>query len=246
MRKQGQLLQRLQPNQDLRIIKTQPSSPSGHPVASNSPTSNKPTGIGPVPAGAGQELLWDHDGAISTDSCLAAMQSGFTIVLRDMPKRCAAAGALVDALEAQLGLPAGANLYLTPAGISCVWLDLRLGRNWGCLTWLSAGFASACSMFVLTPGQKLYAVCSLCSACSWSVSEGSIRMSPECKPPATTTRRTDSCTCMCAHSDLWNGRGAGAELDSEWAVSVLQCCATEPWIVLLGVMRRSSGPAGAL
>jgi hypothetical protein len=116
MRKQGQLMQRLQPNQDLRIIKTQPSISASQPFTGNHPYSNKSTGINP--AGTDQELLWGLAGAVGIDSCLSAMQSGFTIVLRDMPKRCAPAGALVDALEAQLGLPAGANLYLTPSGMT--------------------------------------------------------------------------------------------------------------------------------
>jgi hypothetical protein len=122
MRKQGQLLQPLQPNRDLRIVKTQPSVAASPPFAGNSPD-NKPNNINP--AVTGQEMLWGLHGAVGTDSCLAAMQSGFTIVLRDMPKRCAAAGALVDALEAQLGLPAGANLYLTPSGMT--WQQPRCG-----------------------------------------------------------------------------------------------------------------------
>ncbi|KAF6260088.1 hypothetical protein COO60DRAFT_1637891 [Scenedesmus sp. NREL 46B-D3] len=46
----------------------------------------------------------------------ACQDLGFSLVLRDMPKRCRAVAELVGALEQQLGLPAGANLYYTPAG----------------------------------------------------------------------------------------------------------------------------------
>lgn len=48
------------------------------------------------------------------------MQAGFSLVLRDIPKRCLVVGRLAEALEGELGLPAGANLYLTPQGVWCL------------------------------------------------------------------------------------------------------------------------------
>lgn len=41
---------------------------------------------------------------------------GFSLVLRDVSQRIRAAARLVDSIEQQLGLPAGANLYYTPPG----------------------------------------------------------------------------------------------------------------------------------
>lgn len=61
--------------------------------------------------------------------------SGFSLVLRDVPKRVAAVAELVNSIEQQLGLPAGANLYYTPPGrvLSCtpanlIQLFLSAGR----------------------------------------------------------------------------------------------------------------------
>lgn len=106
LRTQGRLLQPLQPATDLRVINTQPAAPAG----------SSQDRIDSKGAHSTQELLWGFEGPVSTDGCVAALQAGFTFVLRDMPKRCPAVAALMDALEAQLGLPAGANMYLTPAG----------------------------------------------------------------------------------------------------------------------------------
>jgi hypothetical protein len=48
--------------------------------------------------------------------CAAALGRGFTLSLRELSQRWAPAAAVADALEAQLGLPAGGNLYCTPEG----------------------------------------------------------------------------------------------------------------------------------
>lgn len=129
LRTQGLLLQRLQPNNDLRIIKTQPTAspnPStNHGMNSAQCSSPITTQQTDRSAGRADEVLWGLEGSVSTDSCVAALQAGFTIVLRDMPKRCPAVCALVDALEEQLGLPAGANLYLTPAGVCACQMQLQ-------------------------------------------------------------------------------------------------------------------------
>ena len=156
----GCLLQPLQLNSDLRLIKT-PAPPRGGTTAVQEADLSAPpqtsrhhpelhvkhpqqTGPGALPsdttvshtasctsdvqqpavannAAAGssipQEVLGTLPGALTAHSCLAACQSGFSLVLRDMPKRQWAVGLLVQQLEAQLGLPAGANLYLTPTGM---------------------------------------------------------------------------------------------------------------------------------
>lgn len=166
LHKQGQLLQPLQANSDVRIIRAgsassdapavlqypsteldrQPQPVLQHqqagmtavqgsstlasdpgirtPAAAGHSFVNTNDGNGP-PAAAGNtvslsmfpgEELYAPAGPLSAESCLQALQSGFTLVLRDMPKRCAAVGLLTEALETQMGLHAGANLYITPAG----------------------------------------------------------------------------------------------------------------------------------
>ncbi len=45
-----------------------------------------------------------------------ALHDGFTLVLRDLDWRWAASASLSSQLEAAVGLPVGANLYLTPPG----------------------------------------------------------------------------------------------------------------------------------
>lgn len=71
----------------------------------------------PSDAGQAVEQLLALDGPVDAAAVAAACEGrGFSLVLRDMPKRCRAVAALVGALEQQLGLPAGANLYYTPAG----------------------------------------------------------------------------------------------------------------------------------
>lgn len=139
MHKGGQLLQPLQANNDVRIIRAGPAGSDGpavlqHPCAQldQQPVSQHPQGgarsssslasdANRAPAAAGhtvlpREELYAPVGPLSAESCLAALHSGFTVVVRDMPKRCAAVGLLAEALEAQTGLHAGANLYITPAG----------------------------------------------------------------------------------------------------------------------------------
>lgn len=65
-----------------------------------------------------QEVLWGPEGAgVTASDCMDALQDGFSLVLRDTPKRHVALGLLIEALEQQLGLPAGANVYLTPPGM---------------------------------------------------------------------------------------------------------------------------------
>jgi hypothetical protein len=68
------------------------------------------------------------DAAAVAAACEA---QGFSLVLRDMPKRSRAVAALVGTLEKQLGLPAGANLYYTPAGMLKLVLLLLL-LVWQC------------------------------------------------------------------------------------------------------------------
>jgi hypothetical protein len=68
-------------------------------------------------AAAGVEQLLALAGPVDAAAVAAACKGlGFSLVLRDMPKRSRAVAALVGALEQQLGLPAGANLYYTPTG----------------------------------------------------------------------------------------------------------------------------------
>lgn len=64
-----------------------------------------------------QEVLLELSGHVTAASCRVALQAGFSLVLRDIPKRCLVVGQLAEALEEELGLPAGANLYLTPEGV---------------------------------------------------------------------------------------------------------------------------------
>jgi hypothetical protein len=128
---QGQLLLPLQPS-DMRIIKAQapnpaaaqsPSSPHGphEPYASTAPAHDRHNAhrADPAVASAGStrhEVLLDISGGVSAAAVPAALAAGFTVVLRDVPKRCWAVAQMAEMLEAQLGLPAGANMYLTPAG----------------------------------------------------------------------------------------------------------------------------------
>jgi hypothetical protein len=141
MHKEGQLLQPLQSNNDVRIIRAGPTGTNASAVLQHSsqeldlqpqPVLQHPQPVAHgsnslvsdanrAPAAAGhpvlsREELYAHVGALRADSCLAALQSGFTVVVRDMPKRSAAVGLLTEVLETQTGLHAGANLYITPAG----------------------------------------------------------------------------------------------------------------------------------
>lgn len=127
-RASGQLLQPLQPT-DVRIIKAEvpnpatvqppPTTPLDEPPASATPVHHQHSANpadGPPADSMPQELLLDLRGDVSAAALPPALASGFTLVLRDMPKRCFALAQICEALEVQLGLPAGANLYLTPAG----------------------------------------------------------------------------------------------------------------------------------
>jgi hypothetical protein len=145
MHQSGQLLLPLQHNQDVRAIRAVPAIPEQpQPLqqqqqppqskqTSNTAVTGSTAGTSNVcsfaeaqDTSAAVEQLLALDGPVDAAAVAAACQGlGFSLVLRDMPKRSRAVAELVGALEQQLGLPAGANLYYTPAGaLLCCWLWL--------------------------------------------------------------------------------------------------------------------------
>jgi len=71
-----------------------------------------------------QLLLYDQQAGpsgapgLSSTVCSRALSQGFTLSLRELSHRWLPAALLAEALEAQFGLPAGGNLYCSPAGES--------------------------------------------------------------------------------------------------------------------------------
>lgn len=114
---QKQLLQPLQCNHDLRLIRA-----AAGPSAASMPLADTVNSAEPTPAnvcttsGTLTEQVLVLPGSVSAADIQSAVSGGFSLVLKDMPKRSRAVAAIVDGLEKQLGLPAGANLYYTPAG----------------------------------------------------------------------------------------------------------------------------------
>lgn len=83
-----------------------------------------------------------------------AVEAGFSAVLRDAPRRCYHVSALTAALEAQLGLPAGANVYLTPPGSQGLSAhvddhDVFVLQMDGCKSWLLSPPTEPCDMLPL-------------------------------------------------------------------------------------------------
>eukprot|EP00879_Flechtneria_rotunda_P030617 GHRR01033276.1.p1 GENE.GHRR01033276.1~~GHRR01033276.1.p1 ORF type:complete len:370 (+),score=147.81 GHRR01033276.1:547-1656(+) len=125
--KEKLLLQPLRPNEDIRLIKVINSTNTASKQAFQNDTSTS-TAILDEPEGASsiiststcaavEHLFKNPSGMAATAaSAAAALQRGYSLVVRDIAKRIGAVASLVDALEQQLGLPAGANLYLTPPG----------------------------------------------------------------------------------------------------------------------------------
>lgn len=99
---QGELLQALQMGRDVHIIRASAADTDAHDVSGSS-------------TAAEQVLVLP--GLATVSDIKAAVAQGFSIVVRDMSKRNAAIARLVDDIELQLGLPAGANLYYTPQGM---------------------------------------------------------------------------------------------------------------------------------
>jgi hypothetical protein len=96
LRSERRLLLPLQPGHDLRLVKAEGGGTSNCQLVAEDVLTLSPP--------------------VSAASCLSAHQRGYTLVVRDMPARCLQVCLLAEALEQQLGLPAGANLYLTPPG----------------------------------------------------------------------------------------------------------------------------------
>jgi hypothetical protein len=92
-------------------------------------TSNTFRSSGTQDAAAAVEQLLALDSPVNAAAVATACKGlGFSLVLRDMPKRSRVVAELVGALEEQLGLPAGANLYYTPTGVLCYQLWLERAR----------------------------------------------------------------------------------------------------------------------
>jgi hypothetical protein len=119
---QAQLLQPLAVNEDLRLVRAVVgvgAAAAGTTAAAQAAPSGSGSGSGSSgaePAASEELLAAVPGGASAAEGCAAAHGEGYTSVLRDLPKRWWQAAQLVDAVEQQLGLPAGANLYLTPPG----------------------------------------------------------------------------------------------------------------------------------
>jgi hypothetical protein len=115
---------------DFRLVRTSTALSSNPSLGADAPGTAADSLIGPLHAAAGsktvitagcstseQLLPLDAGGNIAV-ACQAAFLQGFSLVLRDIPKRSRAVALLVECLELCLGLPAGANLYYTPPGDS--------------------------------------------------------------------------------------------------------------------------------
>lgn len=138
--KQGAIWQPLQANRDLRLIQTitlhsdPPTDAHSFATAASQTVHSTATtnvhftykdltdsdGSAAATSSHSREVTYACSSNPSAASCLEAISKGFTLVLRDMPKRCVMVLLLVEALETQLGIPSGANLYLSPPGASVV------------------------------------------------------------------------------------------------------------------------------
>lgn len=124
--RRGELLAPPECGHDLRLIRTVAPAAPAEAVCGQPPAVEQlllppapPGGSGAADAdggGGGGGTALRSPGA----ACAAALSQGFSVALRQLCHRWAPAAALAEALEAQLGLPAGGNAYCTPPGGCCL------------------------------------------------------------------------------------------------------------------------------